>query len=149
MLYRTKITEFTCAELQEKLAVCRQYLQEHDVKTFAPGVYEINPDIAMNVLEYVTQEEAKRGWEAHYANLDYHVLLQGEERLDIGNTSQMHAGRYVAKDDYLPLEGEAKISIHMKPQDDVLLFCEDAHRTGVKEANPCKVKKAIRMANSS
>ena len=41
------------------------------------------------------------------SNLDIHVMLRGEERIDLNFIRNMKQGEFVPEDDFLPLEGSA------------------------------------------
>lgn len=97
----------------------------------------------MNVAEYTTVKREERFWEAHKAYLDIHILVKGEETIDINFIENMKLGEYKEADDFLPMEGDMQASITLKPGDFLICYPEDAHRTGVIATKVSDLKKGI------
>lgn len=132
------------AFLPEELKAVFAYVQEHDLLSFAEGSHKINGDaFFVNVNEYDTVAREDRFWEAHKAYIDVHVMLQGQEIIDVNFIDNMQLGEYKAENDFQALDGEVKASVQLKPGDFLVCYPEDAHRTGVIADEACHLKKAI------
>ena len=97
----------------------------------------------VNVVEYTTTTPEERFWEAHKEYLDIHVMLKGKEQIDLNFIQNMEQKEYVAKDDFLPLEGEKKCSVVLEDNDFLICYPSDGHRTAVAVDRPETIKKAI------
>ncbi len=102
--------------LGEAIKACFAYVESHDLASLDAGRYPIDGErLFVNVVEYETAPCEERFWEAHRAYLDVHVVLEGQEQIDVGFASRMLQGEYVKKDDFLPLEGGRDASVWLKP----------------------------------
>ena len=113
--------------LEDSVKKCFEYLESHKLLFFEKGSYEIDGDrLFVNV-----------------ADLDVHVMLRGEEQIDVNFIGNMHLEEYVKKDDFLPMEGEKNGSVVLRPGDFLVCYPNDGHRTGVAAEKPVLLKKAI------
>ena len=123
---------------------CFAYAEEHDLRTFPAGIHEIDGKrLFVNIVEYTTTTPEKRFWEAHREYLDIHLLLEGEERIDLAFIENMKQGEYVPEDDFLPMEGEPNGCVVLGRGDYRVCYPQDAHRTAVIADKPSMIKKAI------
>ena len=130
--------------LTEKIKACFTYAREHDLTTYEKGGYKINGDeFFVNIENYATVKREERFWEAHKAYLDIHILVKGEETIDINFIENMKLGEYKEADDFLPMEGDMHASVILKPGDFLICYPEDAHRTGVIATKVSDLKKGI------
>ena len=130
--------------LTEKIKACFTYAREHDLTTYEKGSYKINGDeFFVNIENYATVKREERFWEAHKAYLDIHILVKGEETIDINFIENMKLGEYKEADDFLPMEGDMQASVTLKPGDFLICYPEDAHRTGVIATKVSDLKKGI------
>lgn len=130
--------------LTEKIKACFTYAKEHDLTTYEKGSYKINGDeFFVNIENYATVKREERFWEAHKAYLDIHILVKGEETIDINFIENMKLGEYKEADDFLPMEGDMQASVILKPGDFLICYPEDAHRTGVIATKVSDLKKGI------
>lgn len=130
--------------LTEKIKACFTYAKEHDLTTYEKGSYKINGDeFFVNIENYATVKREERFWEAHKAYLDIHILVKGEETIDINFIENMKLGEYKEADDFLPMEGDMQASVTLKPGDFLICYPEDAHRTGVIATKVSDLKKGI------
>ncbi len=134
--------EYTC--LPKAIQDCFAYAKSHDLVNLKPGRYEIDGDnLFVNITESTTTYTDQRFWEAHRAYLDLHLILSGTERIDLNFIENMQQKPYVAAEDFLPMEGEAKAFLLLEKDDFLLCSPHDAHRTGVCPSTPGHLKKAI------
>lgn len=126
------------------LQECFDYAAQHDLRTLPAGIHEIDGKrMYVNIVEYTTTSPEKRFWEAHREYLDIHILLDGEEQIDLAFTECMKQGEYVPEDDFLPMEGGKNGCVVLRRGDFLVCYPHDAHRTGVIADQPSMVKKAV------
>lgn len=132
------------AFLPEKVKAFFKYVKEHDLLSYEEGSYKINGDeFFVNVNEYDTVLREDRFWEAHKKYIDVHVMLKGQEFIDVNFIDNMQLGEYKADNDFQALDGDYKASVKLNPGDFLICYPEDAHRTGVIADEACHLKKAI------
>lgn len=132
-------------DLPGTVKLCLKYYAENDLIARKPGSYVIDgKKIFVNVAEYETELAAERFWEAHREYIDLHVLMEGQERIDVSFTQNMQEKSYDAAKDMLVLEGQAQAGVNMLHAGDFLVcYPQDAHRTAVHVDLKSKVKKCI------
>lgn len=129
---------------EDGLGECFAYAREHDLRTFPAGIHEIDGKrLFVNIVEYTTTTPEERFWEAHREYLDIHILLDGEEQIDVAFVESMKQGTYVPEDDFLPMEGKKSGCVVLHKGDFLICYPHDAHRTAVMADQPSIVKKAI------
>ncbi|KAF1297844.1 hypothetical protein BAU15_08035 [Enterococcus sp. JM4C] len=115
---------------------------ELDEQKFAVQSIELNEKIKANFIEYPTSDETQRVWEAHKVAADIHYIVAGEEMIDIGNDLQ--AEDYHEEEDYYLLHGKKNRSIRMSKGQFLILFPDEAHKTGVQiDGVSTKIKKIV------
>ena len=99
----------------------------------------------LNLFE--TQPDEKGFFEAHRQYLDIHVILSGEERMDIAETSALTPDDAVSKpeNDFYAFtdKNPAHQSIILKHGDFLVAFPQDAHRVKGQVNGPSNVKKIV------
>ena len=130
--------------LEPAVMECFRYAREHDLAALEKGSHPIDGErLFVNIAEYETTRAQNRFWEAHRRYLDLHLMLRGNERIDLNFIDNLAQREYVPQDDFLPLDGEPN-SCAVLTQGDFLLCCpSDAHRTAVQVRDPEQIKKAI------
>lgn len=130
--------------LEDAVFECFRYAKEHDLNEFGKGSHEIDGKrLFVNIVEYETVEAEKRFWEAHRDYLDIHLMLKGEEQIDMNFIQNMDVKDYVPEDDFLPMEGEKNGDVRLREGDFLICYPADAHRTAVAVNGSQKIKKAI------
>lgn len=131
--------------LPEEIRACFQYVKAHDLENKEKGSYQIDGDaFFFNLVEYETCALEERFWEAHRKYIDVHIMLRGQERIDVNFIENMLQKPYEEKDDFLPLTGDAAGYIDLSHSGDFLIcYPDDAHRTAIKVKESGKIKKAI------
>lgn len=130
--------------LKKAVQNCFAYAKAQDLSAFEPGCHEIDQKrLFVNITQYTTTDAQNRFWEAHRQYLDLHLMLQGEEQIDLNFITNMRQSEYQKADDFLPLEGEKNSSVILRNGDFLICYPHDAHRTAVKVTDPAAVKKAI------
>ncbi len=130
--------------LEESVKKCFVYAKKHDLLSYDTGCHEIDKEnLYVNIVEYRTQEREQRFFEAHRQYLDVHIMLRGEERIDLNFIQNMKKGEFVPEDDFLPLEGRAAGHAVLNAGDFLICFPSDGHMTGIQTEEPQRIKKAI------
>ena len=130
--------------LEKTVQDCFAYAKTQDLGTFEPGCHEIDGKrLFVNIAQYTTTDASNRFWEAHRKYLDLHLMLRGEEQIDLNFTANMKQQAYQEQDDFLPLDGEKNSSVILQEGDFLICVPHDAHRTAVQTAEPSAIKKAI------
>lgn len=130
--------------LENSVKKCFAYLKDHDLASYEKGTHEIDGErLFVNVVEYTTTAAENRFWEAHKDYLDVHVMLKGQEQIDVNFIQNMELKEYVKKDDFLPMEGEKNASVVLREGDFLVCYPSDGHRTAVQVEEPETIKKGI------
>lgn len=130
--------------LEDSVKKCLEYFMSHDLVSYEKGSYEIDGDkLFVNVVEYKTTTPQNRFWEAHKDYLDVHVMLRGQEQIDVNFIGNMHLSEYVKKDDFLPMEGEKNGDVILRQGDFLVCYPSDGHRTAIEVGTSELIKKAI------
>ncbi|MBI5878524.1 MAG: YhcH/YjgK/YiaL family protein [Chloroflexi bacterium] len=88
------------------LAAGLKYLQETDLKSIAPGRYEIDGDrLFVLIMDYNTKAREQAFWEAHRNYYDIQYVLKGVERMGFASLANLQAGAYDESKDFVPAEG--------------------------------------------
>lgn len=130
--------------LEAKVAECFAYAKENDLVNFEKGSHKIDGErFFVNIVEYETTTTENRFWEAHKKYLDVHLMLNGEEQIDLNFLQNMDVKEFVEKDDFVPMDGEKNSSVILRNGDFLICYPQDGHRTAVKVTESQKIKKAI------
>ena len=130
--------------LEKGIRECFAYASTHDLSSFEKGSHEIDGDrLFVNIVEYTTTNASDRFWEAHKQYLDVHFMLHGEEQIDLNFIKNMDVKQYVAKDDFVPMDGDPNASVVLHDGDFLICYPNDGHRTAVAVNEPAVIKKAI------
>lgn len=133
--------------LEEKVKECFGYMKKNDLKLYQPGKYQIDgDDFFVNIVEYETTEKENRFYEAHRYYIDIHVMLDGEEKIEVDFIKNMDQKEFEPENDFLPLfekNQNLSSSIILKENDFAIFYPNDAHMTAIKVNDSKKIKKAI------
>lgn len=120
------------------------YLKNHDLTSMEKGTHPIEGDnFFVNIIEYDTTDEDNRIWESHKSYLDIHVVATGVERIYHSFIENMKTGDYHEKDDYLEIKGTKENTINLSPNQLLVFYPEDTHKTGIKAIEEMTVKKGV------
>ena len=129
--------------LEDSVKKCFAYLKDHDLASYEKGTHEIDGGRLFVNVEYTTTAAENRFWEAHKDYLDVHVMLKGQEQIDVNFIQNMELKEYVKEDDFLPMEGEKNASVVLREGDFLVCYPSDGHRTAVQVEEPETIKKGI------
>ena len=112
--------------------------------SYEKGSHPIDGErLFVNVVEYETTWPENRFWEAHRNYLDVHLMLDGQEQIDLNFIENMEQKEFVEKDDFLPMDGGSNSHVVLRAGDFLICYPEDGHRTAVAVDESEKIKKAI------
>lgn len=144
MIFGNVIHNITYSFLPESLKECFRYAREHELLSFEKGTHPIDGErLFVNIVEYQTTQPENRFWEAHRNYLDVHLMLDGQEQIDLNFIENMEQKEFVEKDDFLPMDGKPNSHVVLRAGDFLICYPEDGHRTAVAVDGPEKIKKAI------
>lgn len=128
--------------LDRAVKECFAYAETHDLLLYEKGSHPIDGErLYVNIAEYETTVPENRFWEAHRQYLDLHLMLRGEERVDIAFIENSEQNEYVPADDFLPLEGTPIASVVLHENDFLICYPQDGHMTGLAADKPINLKK--------
>ena len=130
MIFGNITQEKTYAFLPEDLKECFAYAKEHDLVSYEKGSHPIDGErLFVNVVEYETTRA--------------HLMLDGQEQIDLNFIENMEQKEFVEKDDFLPMDGGSNSHVVLRAGDFLICYPEDGHRTAVAVDESEKIKKAI------
>jgi len=130
--------------LEEQIKKCFTYAAENDLLSFEKGKHEIDGNrLFVNIVEYTTTQAEERFWEAHKKYLDVHLMLRGQEQIDLNFIQNMEVKEYVEDSDFVPMAGAKNCSVVLRAGDYLICYPSDGHRTAVAVEKPEVIKKAI------
>lgn len=91
--------------------------------------------------ETIPQEESF--FEAHRRYLDIHIMVEGEERVDMNRPEDLKLTDAQEENDFYAYQGESWHSTVLKPGEFLVVFPGDAHRIKVQVDGPKTVSKAV------
>lgn len=91
--------------------------------------------------ETIPQEESF--FEAHRRYLDIHIMVEGEERVDVNRPEDLKLTDVQEGNDFYAYQGESWHSTVLKPGEFLVVFPGDAHRIKVQVDGPKTVSKAV------
>ena len=117
-------------------------LNEAFLATVGPETMELEGDkLYVTRFTYETLPREETFFEAHKRYLDVHLMVQGEERVELaspgGLTMFEHQG------DFYAYRGEAEQSLVLRPGSFLVVFPEDAHRIKIQVNGPETVSKVV------
>lgn len=128
----------------EHVKECLRYALEHELAAMEAGITPLRGDeLVLHIVNLHTQTPGTPPWEAHKYHSDIHLVLRGEERIDISFLADMAYESYDEQRDFMVMKGEGKASMILKPGDFVVCYPEDVHIPGLCVTAPMDIKKAV------
>lgn len=143
MLYFNLKEKHHYEKLNEGIALCLDFIENNQLTLLKDGQHKLTEDISYNVLSFETSSADKRQWEAHQQFIDIQTIIQGQERVDCQHVDKMEQGQYKADEDFLPVEGEPNFSVNMEKNAILILYPEDAHKTGISVNESKNIRKVV------
>ena len=106
---------------------------------------ENNDDAFFGIrLKYDTKDSTEGLWEAHQKYLDIHVVLAGEEIIEITTIEKMKISQeYDEINDYALFKGNEDQKILLSQGEFLLLFPNEVHKTGIKINTVKSIEKVV------
>lgn len=92
-------------------------------------------------FSYETLPKEETFFEAHKKYLDVHVMVEGEERVEIASPNALTLFEH--KDDFYAYRGEADVDFILRPGMFLVVFPDDAHRIKMQVNGPQTVSKVV------
>ncbi len=124
-----------------KKAVSYLLKNYEEMKSKPAGKHDVCDEFFYIIQEYETKNDII--WESHRKYLDIQLMVEGEEIMEVSGLLDLKQGEYIDESDFVPSEGEARISMKMKSGDLAIFFPEDAHKPGLKCQKNEQVKKLL------
>ncbi|MDU2599369.1 MULTISPECIES: YhcH/YjgK/YiaL family protein [Anaerococcus] len=138
----TNLEEY--AFLEDKIKACFDFYKENDMENMETGIHKIDgDDLFVNIVEYDTTTPENRFWEAHKEYLDLHLMLLGEEKINLNFLKEMEVLDYDPEADFQAANGEKNSSVDLKVGDFLICYPNDVHMTALQIDDPVYTKKAI------
>lgn len=138
----TNLEEY--AFLEDKIKACFDFYKENDMENMETGIHKIDgDDLFVNIVEYDTTTPENRFWEAHKEYLDLHLMLLGEEKINLNFLKEMEVLDYDPEGDFQAANGEKNSSVDLKVGDFLICYPNDVHMTALQIDDPVYTKKAI------
>lgn len=119
-----------------------EYLNDDFLSQLGTEKVKIDGDkIYVTRFDYKTLPIEKCFFESHKKYLDVHLLLKGEERIDIAHPDNLE--QFEQGDDYFGYHGQAEQTVILRPGSFLVVFPGDAHRVKVQVNGAEKVSKVV------
>lgn len=117
--------------LAKDIQFCIEFAKKNENKilSLVHGSYDVEyNNIKMNVGKYFTKNENEKFWESHKKYLDVQIMINGTEKVSIGDIHNMNEKSFDFEKDLVILEGEKAFDVVMKTGDVLVFFPNDAHK---------------------
>ncbi|MCD1025406.1 YhcH/YjgK/YiaL family protein [Enterococcus montenegrensis] len=123
-------------EIQAQLKIIHAFVTRWQREPWKFTEKKLNEQVLVRYLKYETDTFTNRSWEAHRKEIDFHLMLQGTERIYLKDSQELTASEYHEENDYYLLQGASNHFITLNSGTDkenmLLLWTDEAHKTGVK-----------------
>lgn len=130
-------------KLGKNIETCLNFIENEHLTLLKNGQHKLTNDISYNVLSFKTASSKEREWEAHKEFIDVQTIIEGKEKVDYQHINEMEIGEYQADDDFLQVNGEPNFSVKMEKNSILILYPEDAHKTGIDVEKSKEIRKVV------
>ncbi len=117
-------------------------LNEGFLSTVGPKTRQLEGDaLYVTRFTYDTLPLEETFFEAHKRYLDVHLMVEGEERVDLASPGGLTLFEH--RDDFYAYRGQAEQSLILRPGSFLVVFPEDAHRIKIRVDEPHTVSKVV------
>ena len=117
-------------------------INEGFLSTVGPQTQQLEGEaLYVTRFTYDTLPIEETFFEAHKRYLDIHLMMEGEERVDIASPEGLTL--FEQKGDFYAYRGEAEQSLVLRPGSFLVVFPEDAHRIKIQVEGPQTVSKVV------
>nr|WP_314114829.1 YhcH/YjgK/YiaL family protein [uncultured Leptotrichia sp.] len=117
--------------LPKDIQFCIEFVKKNENKilSLVNGSYDVGyNDIKMNLGKYFTKKENEKFWESHKKYLDVQIMINGTEKVSVGDMRNMDIKSFDAEKDLVILDGEKAFDIIMTTGDVLVFFPNDVHK---------------------
>lgn len=122
-----------CGEISdERILDCLKRVEAGEFDALAEGTYELDKDEVFffrNDFETLLPEEKE--FEAHRKYMDIHLVLEGEERIDVAFAERLGEWDFPEDKDIAFLSGKADAELVLSAGDFLICCPRDAHKPGL------------------
>ena len=112
------------------------------LSTVGPETRQLEGDaLYVTRFTYETLPLEDTFFEAHKRYLDVHLMVEGEERVEIASPAGLEL--FEQRDDFYAYRGEAEQSLILRPGSFLVVFPGDAHRIKIAVNGPETVSKVV------
>ncbi len=117
-------------------------LNDGFLSTVGPETMALEGDaLYVTRFTYETLPLSETFFEVHKRYLDVHLMVQGEERVDLASPEGLIL--FEQRGDFYAYRGEAEQSLVLRPGSFLVVFPEDAHRIKIQVNGPETVSKVV------
>ena len=92
---------------------------------------------------YDTIPDEESFFEAHEKFLDIHIMLEGQERVEIASPAELTVFRAEPENDFWGYRGEGRVKLTIGPGEFLIVWPDDAHKIKMMVDHPETVTKAV------
>ncbi len=128
--------------IHPRLDAALDRLDEDFLATVGPQTMELEGKaLYVTRFTYDTLPLEDTFFEAHKRYLDIHLMMEGEERVDIASPEGLTL--FEQQGDFYAYRGQAEQSLVLRPGSFLVVFPEDAHRIKIQVNGPETVSKVV------
>lgn len=128
--------------IHPRLDAALDRLDEGFLSTVGPETQQLEGDaLYVTRFTYDTLPLEETFFEAHRRYLDIHLMMKGEERVDVASPRGLTL--FEQKGDFYAYRGQAEQSLVLRPGSFLVVFPEDAHRIKIQVDGPKTVSKVV------
>ena len=128
--------------IHPRLDAALDRLNEAFLATVGPETMQLEGDkLYVTRFTYDTLPLEDTFFEAHKRYLDIHLMMEGEERVDIASPEGLTL--FEQQGDFYAYRGEGEQSLVLRPGSFLVVFPEDAHRIKIQVNGPETVSKVV------
>lgn len=128
--------------IHPRLDAALDRLDEGFLATVGPETQQLEGDaLYVTRFTYDTLPLEETFFEAHRRYLDIHLMMEGEERVDIASPQGLTL--FEQKGDFYAYRGQAEQTLILRPGSFLVVFPEDAHRIKIQVDGPKTVSKVV------
>lgn len=129
--------------LAPRIAQAFDFVSRTDFAALATGKHSIDGDAMFMLLQrYVTKPIAEGRWEAHRRYIDLQYMIDGTERIGVGNIGNFSQEPYDEASDLLWLSGNGDL-ITLSAGSFTLFWPQDVHMPGLMADRPGDALKVV------
>ena len=131
MIFTNMNDEVQNKSLAKDIRFCIEFAKKNENKilSLVNGSYDVGyNNIKMNLGKYFTKKENDKFWESHKKYLDVQIMINGTEKVSVGDMRNMDIKSFDAEKDLVILDGEKTFDIIMTTGDVLVFFPNDVHK---------------------